>query len=145
MIVADTHVILRGIRSPSGASGYILKEMLRGEIEFTLSTAVVLEYEDVLCRPGLLGNPPVATPEEVEVILDALCSRAKMVSPWFRFRPILDDPKDEIFVECALAAGARYIISDDRHFRHPMLAGLGLATMSASEFVNSQLSPKERK
>ena len=135
MIVADAHVILRGIRSHLGASGYVLTEMLKGNIAFALSTAMVLEYEDVLGRPGLLGNPPVATREEVDVILDALCARALRTSPWFRFRPFLNDPKDDLYVECALAAGANYIVSDDKHFRHPAIEKFGLIALSAREFI----------
>lgn len=135
MIVADANIVLRGIRSGLGASGYILTEMLKGNIEFALTTAIVLEYEDVLHRPGLLGNPPVATGEQVDVILDALCARAIAVSPWFRFRPFLDDPKDDLYVECALAAGASAILTDDKHFRHPAIEKFGLKVLSAREFI----------
>jgi predicted nucleic acid-binding protein len=135
MIVADAHVILRGIRSRHGASGYILAEMLKGNIAFALSTAIVLEYEDVLGRTGLLGTPPVATRMQVEVILDALCAGATLVSPWFRFRPFLDDPKDDLYVECALAAGADYIVTDDKHFRHPSVKRFGLKALSARDFI----------
>jgi predicted nucleic acid-binding protein len=135
MIVADANVILRGIRSQTGASGFILREMLLGFVPFALSPAVVLEYEDVLKRPGLLGTPPVASVEQVDIILHGLCARAKIVSPWFRYRPFLDDPKDDLFIECALAAGARLIVTDDKHFRHPAVAGFGLVAISAQEFA----------
>ncbi|MBO9097784.1 MULTISPECIES: putative toxin-antitoxin system toxin component, PIN family [unclassified Rhizobium] len=114
MIVADANVILRGIRSRDGASGFVLREMLLGSIPFAMSPAVVLEYEDVLKRPGLAGLYTSAV--EIDVILDALCAMATLIQPWFRFRPFLDDPKDDLIVECALAAGANLIVTDDRHF-----------------------------
>lgn len=135
MIVADTNVIVRGIRSPQGASGYVLKEMLRGNLNFAISPAVVLEYEDVLSRPGILGEPPVASPQQIEIILDALCCMALKVSSYFRFRPFLDDPKDDLFVECAFAAGAQIIVTDDRHFRYGALKAFGVRAMSAREFI----------
>ena len=135
MIVADTNVIVRGILSPQGASGYVLKEILRGRLAFALSPAVVLEYEDVLSRPGILGNPAVASAAEVEIILDALCAVAVQVSSYFRFRPFLDDPKDDLFVECAFAAGARIILTDDRHFRYGALKAFGVRAMSAKQFI----------
>jgi predicted nucleic acid-binding protein len=121
----------------------MLREMLKGDIEFALSTAVILEYEDVLNRPGLLGVPPVVTAEQVRIILDALCSRALLVSPWFRFRPFLDDPKDDIFVECALAASAEYIVTDDKHFSHPSIQGFGLRAISAQDFIILQQRDKQ--
>ncbi len=135
MIVADTNVIVRAIRSPQGASGYVLREILRGNLRVAVSPAVVLEYEDVLLRPGILGEPPVASVDEVEVILDAICNVATKVSSYFRFRPFLEDPKDDLFVECAFAAGARIIVTDDRHFRYGALQGFGVRAMSAKQFV----------
>lgn len=135
MIVADSNVVVRGIRSREGASGFILRGMLRGEIGFALSASLVMEYEDVLGRPGLLGEPPVATQAQVGIILDALCAKALLVSPWFRYRPFLDDPKDDLVVECALAAGATVIVTDDRHFRNPVLSGFGIEALSARDYA----------
>jgi predicted nucleic acid-binding protein len=66
MIVTDANVILRGFRSKNGASFIILKGMLTGELPFAASPAVVLEYEDVLKRPGMLGPNPAISPQEVD-------------------------------------------------------------------------------
>jgi hypothetical protein len=74
------------------------------------------------------------TSEEIGIILDALCAWCVPSLPWFRFRPFLDDPKDDLYIECALAAGAALIVSDDRHFRHPALRAFGLRAMKASDF-----------
>jgi predicted nucleic acid-binding protein len=145
MIVADTNVILRGVRSHQGASGYILKGMLSGDIIFAATPAVILEYEDVLKRQGALGEPPVATVQDVDLILDALCLRAVETLPWFRFRPFLEDPKDDLFVECALSSGARLIVTDDRHFRRPSIAAFGLRAVSARDFVSEMLRERKTK
>jgi hypothetical protein len=110
--------------------------MLRREIAFAASPAVIFEYEDILKRTGALGKPPVASAEQVDLILDALCTLAEEALPWFRFRPFLDDPRDDLFIECALAAGARLIVTDDKHFRHPSLLAFGLRAASAKEFVS---------
>jgi predicted nucleic acid-binding protein len=109
--------------------------MLSGKISFAASPSVILEYESVLKRSGALGEPPIAAEADIDVLLDVLCAQAVEVSPSFRFRPFLDDPKDDIFIECALASGARLIVTDDRHFRHPAVAAFGLRAMSAKEFV----------
>jgi predicted nucleic acid-binding protein len=109
--------------------------MLLGSIAFALSPAVTLEYEDVLKRPGLLGTPPSASGEDIDVALDALCMMAKLNSPWFRFRPFLSDPKDDLIIECALAAGANVTVTDDHHFRHPAVSTFGLTALSAKDFV----------
>ena len=136
MIVADTNVILRGVRSHEGASGFVLKGMLRGDIAFAASPAVILKYEDVLKRDGILGSPPIATLDQIETILDALCRQAHEATPWFRFRPFLNDPKDDLFIECALSAGARLIVTDDKHFRNPIVPAFGLRAVTAKDFGN---------
>ena len=39
------------------------------------------------------------------------------VNPTYRFNLIKADPDDNKFVDCAVIAGATYIVSNDRHFR----------------------------
>ena len=38
------------------------------------------------------------------------------VNPTYRFNLITADPDDNKFVDCAIIAGATYIVSNDRHF-----------------------------
>jgi predicted nucleic acid-binding protein len=109
--------------------------MLTGEVPFAVSPAVVLEYEAVIKRPGILGSKPWLSGREIDQLLDAICAMAVPALPWFRIRPLLRDPDDDMYVECALATGAGIIVSNDRDFDHPMLPVLGLRVVSAGEFV----------
>ncbi|MDF3607586.1 putative toxin-antitoxin system toxin component, PIN family [Paracoccus sp. DMF-8] len=135
IIVIDTNIIVSGLRSRRGASYLILDSMLSGATRFALSPALVLEYEDVLKRPGILGAPPSISHVQVDVILDALCKMAVEVSPWFRFRPFLNDPKDDHVVECAMAASARIIVSGDKVFRHEDVSAFGLVWLTAPDYA----------
>lgn len=81
MIALDANVLLAALRSSRGASHRLLREMLMGAIPFAVSPAVALEYEDVLKRPGILGDTPWISLEEIDTILDAVFSRADLVSP----------------------------------------------------------------
>ena len=135
MIVVDANVILAAFRSSRGASHQLLRFMLEGVIKFAVSPAVALEYEDVLMRPGLLGQHPWISAEDIDNVLDAVFGCATLTSPWFRFRPFLDDPKDDLYVECALAAGAAVIVSQDKHFDHPSLRAFGLVAMNARDYL----------
>lgn len=134
-IVVDVNVILSAFRSSLGASHIVLRAMISGELSFAISPAVALEYEDVLKRPGILGPHSTITNDDIETVLNALLKQARLVSPSFRYRPILDDPKDELYVECAVAAGARRIVSNDKHFRHPALAGFGMSACRAADIA----------
>lgn len=140
MIVADANVLLSALRSRKGASHAVLRGMLIGNVPFAVSPTVVLEYESVLKRSGILGETPWIRPDQIDSVLDALCARGKLVEPWFRFRPFLDDPKDDPYIDCALAGGASVILSRDRHFRHPAVAAFGLRVLSAGEYLSEQRS-----
>lgn len=39
------------------------------------------------------------------------------INPSFRFNLITSNPDDNKFVDCAIIAGATYIVSNDRHFK----------------------------
>jgi hypothetical protein len=73
-----------------------------------------------------------------------ICARAVPSLPWFRFRPFLNDPKDDLYVECALAAGARTIVTDDRHFRHPAVSAFGLTAIKVGDFVAANFERKPK-
>ena len=49
----------------------------------------------------------------------ALLNRKNLVrvSPTWRFRLITQDPDDNKFVDCAFAAGADFLVSEDNHFK----------------------------
>ena len=40
----------------------------------------------------------------------------ELVNPYFSLHLITDDHDDDKFVDCAFAANATYIVSDDKHF-----------------------------
>jgi putative PIN family toxin of toxin-antitoxin system len=135
MIIVDANIILSALRSRNGAAHRLLLGMLRSEVPFAVSPAVVLEYEAVIKRPGILGLRSWVSPRELDQILDAICAMAVPALPWFRIRPFLRDPDDDLYVECALAGGADTIVSNDRDFDHPMLPALGIRALSAGEYV----------
>jgi predicted nucleic acid-binding protein len=113
--------------------------MLTGEIAFAASPAVIMEYEDVVKRPGLLGDNPWISRHEIDTILDVICAKAIPSLPWFRFRPFLNDPKDDLYIECALSSAARTIVTDDKDFRHAAMAAFGLTAITARDFVAAMI------
>ena len=145
MIVVDTNVVVSGMRSRRGASNLLLRSMVSGGTRFALSPALVLEYEDVLKRPGILGENSPISRDQIDMTLDALCLMAVEVSPWFRFRPFLDDPRDDHVIECAMAANAQIILSGDKVFDHADVFAFGLTAMKVGDYVhgmNLERKPK---
>lgn len=126
MYVVDANVVKSGLLSRRGASNAILLGMLQGTIPFAASTAIILEYEDVLMREGGRSVLPLIGRAGVTEILDALCRSCRRTPIFFRFRPFLSDAKDDLYIECALASGSDTIVTFDSHFDHRDLAAFGL-------------------
>ena len=40
----------------------------------------------------------------------------ELITPYYHFQMIQADPDDNKFVDCAIAAGARYVVTNDHHF-----------------------------
>lgn len=68
----------------------------------------------------------------------------QLVDPHFRMRLITADPDDNKFVDCAFAAGADYLVSEDSHFsvlRKTPFPQLNLVTLD--EFMKTRLVKDE--
>jgi putative PIN family toxin of toxin-antitoxin system len=107
-VVFDTNVIITALRSRNGASYRLLS--LLGDPRFTpcVSVPLVLEYEDVAKRKqGELG----LSGEEIDDVLDYLCSVADRREIFYLWRPFLKDPKDDMVLELAVEAGCRSIVT----------------------------------
>jgi putative PIN family toxin of toxin-antitoxin system len=131
LAVVDTIVILSGLRSALGASNQLLIRAARRDFQTTISTALCMEYADVLHRPGLL---PAYSFEQIERFLDSFCAISREAPIYFRWRPFLRDPGDDLVFECALASGATHIVT----FNSADFAGaedFGISVVTPSRFL----------
>ncbi len=95
MFVLDTNVLVAGLRSRNGASFKLLSQLDKGAYELFLTVPLVMEYEDVLLREGMV---PLAR-QDVDAFLDMVCHVATAQEIHFLWRPQLRDPKDELVLE----------------------------------------------
>lgn len=95
MIIVDTNFWDAALRSPSGASHLILRNVLTGSIEAGASTTLFLEYEDVLKRPDHLRVSKLSV-EQVDIVLSALAQKLEPIHIHYKWRPMLKEPLDEI-------------------------------------------------
>jgi len=129
--VLDTNVLISGLRSRNGASFELLKRMGSPGWRLHISTALLLEYEEVACREtGAFW----ARPERVEAILNFIAASSCEHPISFRWRPYLSDPDDDFVIELAIAAGAKYIITHNlRNFAG--MDSLGVKVLRPAEFL----------
>lgn len=108
LAILDTSVLVAGLRSRRGASFQIIQAIRAGDLKICVSVALVLEYESVLLRPGIVAGFQT---HEIHRILDAVCLMAEHHKVFFAWRPFLSDPNDDLVLELAVAASAPYIIT----------------------------------
>lgn len=106
-IVLDTNVLVSALRSRRGASFQVLKAVGRGRFEHVVTVPLVLEYEDVLRRPGVVPISATA----VDDVIDYLCAVGIQQSVHFLWRPKLPDLKDDMVLEAAVNGACSHIVT----------------------------------
>ena len=109
-VVLDSSVIVAGLRSRLGASNRLLELAAEGRLVPLVTTALFLEYEEVLKRPEQRLATGMSE-EDVAGFLAAFASAAEPVDVHFLWRPLLTDPDDELVLECAVNGGAEAIVT----------------------------------
>lgn len=128
----DTSVLVAGFRSRKGASNALLRYVADGTLRPLVSTALFLEYEEVLLRAEHRLQTGM-TEGDVREALAALASAAEPVQVHFRWRPQLADPSDELVLEAAVNGRADALVTHNvRDFK--LGSGkFGLAVMTPQQ------------
>jgi putative PIN family toxin of toxin-antitoxin system len=127
-LVLDTSVIVAALRSRTGASNALLEQVARGRLRPLVSTALFLEYEDVLKRADVRLATGMSE-EDVDGFLSALASAAEAVDVNFRWRPQLSDPKDELVLEAAVNGEADALVTHNLRDFEPATRLFGLRVL----------------
>ena len=132
-VVIDTNCLLQII---SRKSPYrpIWDAFLAGRFQLCVSNEILEEYQEIMEQ---LITPTVA---ENVVLLILNKTNTLFVDPHFRMGLITSDPDDNKFVDCAFAADADYLVSEDKHFdilRTTPFPQLNLVTLD--EFMRTRL------
>ena len=83
---------------------------------------------------------PNLAPDQIDTVLDQICSRAEQRKIFFRWRPFLPDPDDDMLVELAIAANVPYIVTSNLQDVSPARQ-LGIEVVELGEFLAQNLVP----
>lgn len=75
-----------------------------------VSNEVILEYEEILTAK--MGR--IIANNIINAILAS--NNTIFINPQNRYHLIESDPDDNKFVDCAITANAKYIVTEDRHY-----------------------------
>ncbi|HKV63752.1 MAG TPA: putative toxin-antitoxin system toxin component, PIN family [Candidatus Acidoferrum sp.] len=110
-LVLDTNVLVSAALKPDGLQRTVLLLALAKPARLYVSGPILAEYKTVLSRPELQIRKGLR-----HRFLQLVNSRAHQVKP-VQHLAITADPDDNIFLECADAARADYLITgNQRHF-----------------------------
>lgn len=126
--VVDTNVLFEGL-THLGPAAEVMDAWAGREFLPCISTALALEYHDVLARK----LSPVRG-DAVLKALQALLARAKWVPIRFSFRPASPDPGDDLVIDCVLNSQSLLITSNVRDFREPARQW-GFAVLRPPDFL----------
>jgi len=115
----------------------ILRALLDGRLTLAVSTEILLEYQEVTTR--LSGSE---RSQDVEALLDSLAllhGNIRHIEPKFRFAVISVDPDDNKFCDCAIAAEAEFVVTEDSHFDVLKSAGYKPKPIKPDEFIQRYL------
>jgi uncharacterized protein len=110
-VVIDTNILVSALLQPAGLPAQVFVLALGGSIQLCVSGEVYAEYEEVISRPRFQRDQEI-----IDSTLRAIREQAFWVKPTETVRAC-SDPDDDIFLECAQASQAAYIVTGNlRHF-----------------------------
>ena len=110
-LVIDTNVVVSAALKPDGLERVVFLVAITKPARWYVSRPILQEYSDVLTRPEL----KIRKGPRVQ-FLQLIRNRSHVVVPSVRLQ-VTHDPADNMFVECADAARADYLVTGNRkHF-----------------------------
>lgn len=109
-VVIDTNVLLMSIPKISKYRP-VFDGLLSAKYELAISEAILQEYIEIIGRK---------TTGQIAQNFAELLSQLENVEEteiYFRWNLITADPDDNKFVDCAISANVRFVVSNDNHFK----------------------------
>ena len=108
-IVLDTNCLIQSIpqRSPFRA---VWESFLSGENILCVSNEIIEEYMEILQK--------LTDEQTAALVIKTIVENpyVEFITPYYQFHLITADPDDNKFVDCAIAATAKYVVTNDHHY-----------------------------
>jgi putative PIN family toxin of toxin-antitoxin system len=118
----------------------ILRALLDGWFILVVSTEILLEYEEIIVK--LSGAERWRDVTAFLELLTQLHGNIRQIEPHYRFGVVVADPDDNKFCDCAIAAEADFVVTEDSHFAALKSAGYKPQPITPDEFIRLHLSAR---
>jgi uncharacterized protein len=139
IVVFDTNIFFSAV-GWQGRPYECLEQARLGAVEGVTSQVLIDELAEKLREKLLFSD------EQIDDTLADLLGYIRIVRVVEQLSVITSDPDDDRVLECAVAAGAHYIVTGDRRHLLPLGTFRGIAIISPAEFLALVLEmrgPKE--
>jgi putative PIN family toxin of toxin-antitoxin system len=114
LVVFDCVVFLQGLIKESGPAVTCIERFEQGRFLLAVSPEILAELRDVLSRSKLRQDFPLLTDKKAEQLIELLLLKGRL----FRNVPtrfeLPRDPDDEPYLNLAIEAEARFLVTRDR-------------------------------
>jgi putative PIN family toxin of toxin-antitoxin system len=121
--VVDSNLLVRGLlrRRQGSAAVRLLDAAVDGAFQLVLSPYLLGEVRDTLREPQVRALREL-TDAQIDAFIGALAGVSHVVEGAYAVDLVSRDPDDNPVVACALEAGARFVVTDDRKHLLPIKA-----------------------
>lgn len=127
-IVLDCNIFVSALLVPGSGPAQILDLAKGKKIEVLVSPPILSEIGRVMRYPKLQKRHHLSS-QQLDDLMADYAGFATLTPGKRRVKAILEDPSDNIYLDCALEGGADFIVSGDKHL-------LGLGTFRGISLVN---------
>ena len=110
-VVVDTGVLVSALIQPRGTIGDVLRALRNGRFTIIYSTDMIVEVIDVLGRSKIQAKYHIQ-PDDITALNNLIRLRGELVVPK-QTATACRDPKDNKFLEAALAGTADAVVTGD--------------------------------
>jgi len=109
-VVIDTNVLLVSIFDTSPYH-WLFQALIQEEFDLAITNEILTEYEEII------SNKYSITVAESVVRTLLLLPNVIQLDTFYNWYLITSDADDNKFADCAIAANADYIVTNDKHFK----------------------------
>jgi hypothetical protein len=133
-VVLDTNVFVSSLLSTEGTPAQLLNAWREGRYMLVTSPAIIAEVVEVVESPRI-SKKYFIRHQDVENLVDVLKTDAVLVPGEAGVKgSVPRDPRDEMFLACAIDANADCIVSGDRHLLD-LQTFRGIPILTVNEFA----------